>query len=77
MSHVGARHMETSHQDDSMEAEHFEHMANLKPYDDGGCIGISKVSKEMLPPSWGGTSSTHVHPYRPIHEGIYTMDGVK
>jgi hypothetical protein len=75
-------HDATSHQDDHMEADHdknAEHMVKPKPYDDGGCIGISEVSKDMLPPSWGGTNegATHVHPSRPINEGIYTMDGVK
>lgn len=60
-----------SHQDDSVE------MANKKSYDDGGCVSISEEYKDMLPSSWWGTSSTHVHPKRPINKGIYTMDGFK
>ncbi len=67
-----------SHQDDSItDHERVEHMDNLKPYDDGGCVGINEVHKDMLPSSWGGKSSTHVHPNRPINEGIYTMDGLR
>jgi len=69
-------HVETPHQDHPANHDKVDPMANLKPYDDGGCVGVSEVSKDMLPPSWGGTSSTHVHPSRPIDEGIYTMDGV-
>jgi hypothetical protein len=73
-------HDATSHQDVSIEADHGNaENVKLKPYDDGGCVGISEVSKDMLPPSWGGTNegATHVHPSRPINEGIYTMDGVE
>ena len=57
--------------------DHVENIANLKPYDDGGCVGISEVSKDMLPPSWGGTNEMYVHPSRPIEKGIYTMDELK
>lgn len=67
-----------SHQDDSItDHERVEQMVNLKPYDDGGCVSINEMYKDILPSSWGGMSSTHVHPKRPINEGIYTMDGLK
>eukprot|EP00975_Prorocentrum_lima_P063445 12891596-Prorocentrum_lima.AAC.1 len=52
-------HVETPHQDHPANHDKVDPMANLKPYDDGGCVGVSEVSKDMLPPSWGGTSSTH------------------
>ena len=56
-------------------ADHFE--LDDDSYSDGRCAGISKITKDNLPSSWGETLSNHVHPSRPINQGIYTMDGVK
>lgn len=81
-----AHHILTDHKGESIEAghDHGEHMAsmsmanNLKKYDDGGCISINQLSKDLLPSSWE-SSDGHAfeHPMRPINQGIYTMDGLK
>ena len=79
-----AHHILTDHPGGFVEAghDHVEHMAstanNLKKYDDGGCISINELSKDLLPESWE-SSDGHAfeHPMRPINLGIYTMDGLK
>ena len=75
MSHLEAEHEGGQSQPDHDHEVHMEKIAAILKYDDGGCIGINEVSKDMLPAEWGGTGKgAYTHPSRPIDEGIYTMN---
>ena len=78
MSHLEAEHEGGKSPPDHDHDAHMEKIATSLKYDDGGCIGISEVSKDMLPAEWGGTgNAAYTHPSRPVDEGIYTMNRLK
>ena len=62
-------HGETSHQADS-------HGGKAHNQHDVGCNSVSEVDIDLLS-EWSQGGDVHVHPTRPISEGIYTMDQLK